>query len=125
MQTEAHVCTLEGRVDALHATMQHSISMCSENGQRVQQIQQECETIRTDFQDLTARVAFSFGQVNDALTRIKSESRTLREPGHHTLANVEVQSQPNDRSAEHAAQLEKSLQAQMAKLREQTHIEFP
>ena len=30
MQTETHMCTVEGRVDALHATMQHSISMCSE-----------------------------------------------------------------------------------------------
>ena len=45
-QTERHVCILEGRVDALHATMQHSMSVCSENGQRVQQVQQECETIR-------------------------------------------------------------------------------
>ena len=62
MQTETHVCTLEGRVDALHVTMQQSVSMCAENGQRVQQIQQECETIRTDLQDLTARVAFLFGQ---------------------------------------------------------------
>ena len=49
--TEMHVCTLESRVDALHATMQHSISMCSEKGQRVQQVKQECETIRKDFQD--------------------------------------------------------------------------
>ena len=62
MQTETHVCTLESRVDALHATMQQSASMCAEKGQRVQQIQQECETIRTDFQDLFARVAFSFGR---------------------------------------------------------------
>ena len=43
--TEMHVCTLEGRVDALHATMQHSMTMCSENGQRVQQVQQEGEMI--------------------------------------------------------------------------------
>ena len=49
MQTETHVCTLESRVDALHASMQRSVSMCAENCQRVQQIQQECETIRTDF----------------------------------------------------------------------------
>ena len=70
MQTETHLCMLEGRVDALHATMQQSVSMCGEKGQCVQQIQQEYETIRTDFQDLTARVAFSFGQVNDALTQI-------------------------------------------------------
>ena len=34
-QTETHVCTLEGRVDVVHATMWHSMSMCSENGQRV------------------------------------------------------------------------------------------
>ena len=35
-QTETHVCTLEWRVDALHFTMQQSVSMCSENCQRVQ-----------------------------------------------------------------------------------------
>ena len=58
--TEMHVCTLESRVDALHANMQHSISMCADNGQRVQQIQQEWETIRTFFQDLTARFALPF-----------------------------------------------------------------
>ena len=52
--------------------------MCAENGQRVQQIQQECETIRMDFQDLTAKVAFSFDQVKDALTQLESEARTLR-----------------------------------------------
>ena len=108
MQIETHVCTLEGRVDALHATMQQSVSMCAEKGQRVQQIQQECETIRTDFQELTARVAFSFGEVNDALTEFKSEAQTLREHGHHTLVTSESQSpQPNDWSAEHTAQLEK------------------
>ena len=55
-QTEAHMGTLDGRVDALHATMQHSISMCSENGQRVQQIQQECETIREDFKTSQQRL---------------------------------------------------------------------
>ena len=70
MQTETRVCTLECRVDALHVTMQPSVSMCAEKGQCVQKTQQECKTIRTDFQDLTARVAFSFGQVNDALTQI-------------------------------------------------------
>ena len=53
--TEMHVRTLESRVDSLHATMQHSISMCAENGQHVQQVQQECETIRRDFQTLPQR----------------------------------------------------------------------
>ena len=91
--------TLEGRVDSLHATMQHSLSMCSEKGQRVQQVRQECETIRKDFQDLTTKVAFSFDQVKDALTRVESEAQTLREHGQYTLANAESQSQPNDRSA--------------------------
>ena len=109
MQTETHVCTLESRVDALHATMQQSASMCAEKGQRVQQVQQECQNIRTDFQDLIVRVAFSFGQVKDAPTRVESEAQTLREHGgHHTRVNAESQSQPNDRSAEHTAQLEKN-----------------
>ena len=93
-------------MDALHTTMQQFVSMCAEKGQRVQQIQQECETIRTDFQDLTTKVAFSFDHVKDALTQIESESRTLREHGHHTHVNAEPQSQPHDRSAEHTAQLE-------------------
>ena len=106
--------TLEGRVDALHATMQYSMSMCSENGQRAQQIQQECETIRKDFQDLTTKVVFSFDQVKDALTRVESETQTLREHGQYTFANAESRPQSHDRSAECSAQLEKSLQAQMA-----------
>ena len=90
-ETEMHVCTLEGRVDALHATMQHSISMCAENSQRVQKVQQECETTRKDFQDLTTKVAFSFEQVKDALTRVESETRTWREQGQYTPANTESQ----------------------------------
>ena len=68
--------TLEGRVDALHGTIQHSISMCAENGQHVHQVQQECETIRKAFHDFTTKVAFSFEQVKDALTRVESETRT-------------------------------------------------
>ena len=119
--------TLEGRVDALHATMQHSFSMCAENSQRVQKVQQECETTRKDFQDLTTKVALSFEQVKDALTRVESETQTLREQRHYTLANVESQSQlhdRSDRSVEHAAQLEKELQSQMAQLREKTHMEL-
>ena len=102
-QTETHVCTLEGRVDPLHATMQHSMSMCAENYQHVQQVQQECETIRKDFQELTTKVAFSFDQVKDVLTRVESQFRTLREQGHHTLPTVEAQAQPNGQSTEHAA----------------------
>ena len=118
--------TLEGRVDALHATMQHSISMCAENSQHVQKVQQECETTRKDFQDLTTKVAFSFEQVKDALTRVESEIQTWREQGQYIPANAESQpqSQPNDRSTEHAAQVEKELQAQMTKLHEQTHMEL-
>ena len=118
--------TLEGRVDALHATMQHPISMCAENAQHAQQVHQECETIRKDFQDLTTKIAFSFDQVQEALTRVETEAQTLREQGHYTLANAESQCQlhdRSDRSSEHTAQLEKELQAQMAQLREQTHIE--
>ena len=123
-QTEILMGTLEGRVDALHATMQQSMSMCSENSQRVQQVQQECEIIRKDFQDLTTKVAFSFDQVKDALARVESETQVSREHGQHTLANAESQSQSDDRSAEHIAQLEKSLQARMAQLREQNHTEL-
>ena len=77
-QMDTHLGALEGRVDALHVTMQHSMSTCSENGQRVQQIQQDCGTIRKDFQDLTTKVALSFDQVKDALTRVESETQTLR-----------------------------------------------
>ena len=108
-QTEIHMGTLEGRVDALHATMQHSISMCTKNSQCVQEVQQECETIRKDFQHLTTKVAFSFEQVKDALTRVESETQTWREQGQYIPANAESQpqSQPNCRSAEHAAQWEK------------------
>ena len=73
---EAQVHTLEGRVEALHATMQQSVSMCAEKGQRVQKNQQECETLQADFQDLTARVSFSFGQVNDSLIQVESEAQT-------------------------------------------------
>ena len=89
MQTETHVCTIESRVYVLHATMQQSVSMCAEHGQRVQQFQQECETIRTNFHDLTTKVAFSFGQVKDALTQLESESQTLRDMG---LTHVFMQS---------------------------------
>ena len=67
-QTEIPMGTLEGRGDALHATVQHSISMCAENAQHAHQLHQECETIRKDFQDLTTKVAFSFEQVQEALT---------------------------------------------------------
>ena len=95
MQTETCVHTLESRVDALHATMQKSASMCAEKGPCVQQIQQECETIRTGFHDLTARIAFSFGQVNDALTQIGSEARTLREHEQPISGNAESQPRPN------------------------------
>ena len=75
--TEVHVCTLESRVDALHATMQHSSPMCAENAQHAQQVHQECETIRRYFQDLTTKVAFSFDQVLEVLTRVESETQTL------------------------------------------------
>ena len=62
--------------------------------------------------------------MQEALTRVESETQTLREQGHYTLANGEAPSQFHVRSAEYAAQLEKGLQAQMAKLRGQTHIEL-
>ena len=71
---ESQVHTLEGRVEALYATMQHSFFMCAEKGQRVEHIQQEWETLRADFQDLTARVSFSFGQVHQSLTKIESKA---------------------------------------------------
>ena len=58
MQTETCVRTLESRVDALHATLQQSVSTCAGKGQRVQQIQQECETIRTDFKTLPPGLHF-------------------------------------------------------------------
>ena len=60
------------------------------------------------------------------LTRVESETQTWREQGQYIPANAESQpqSQPNDRSAEHAAQWEKELQAQMAQLCEQTHSEL-
>ena len=106
-QTEAHMGTFEGGVDALHATMQHSISMCAENAQHVYQVQQECETIRKDLQDLTTKVAFSFDQVQEVLTRVESETQTLREQRHYTLANAESQSQFHDRPAEYSARSRK------------------
>ena len=71
---ESQFHTLEGRVEVLYATMLQSVSMCAEKGQRIQQIQQECETLRVDFQDLTARLSFSFGQVNDSLMQVESEA---------------------------------------------------
>ena len=51
---ESQFHTLEGQVEVLHATLQQSVSMCAEKGQRVQQTHQECEILRADFQDLTA-----------------------------------------------------------------------
>ena len=86
IDTQVH--TLEGQAVVLHATMQQSVSMCAEKGQRAQQFHQECETLRADFQDLTARVSLSFFQVRDSLTQVESEAQTLREQVQHTLANA-------------------------------------
>ena len=67
---ESQFNILEGQVEVLHATMQQSVSMCAEKGQRVKQIHQECVTLRADFQDLTARVSLSVGHVCDSLTQV-------------------------------------------------------
>ena len=72
----------------LHVTMQQSVATCSERGQRVQQIHQECETLRADFQDLTARVALSFAQVRDSPTQVETEAQGLRKHVQHTFANA-------------------------------------
>ena len=85
---ESQFHTLEGRVVLLHVKLQQPASMYSEKGQRVQQIHQECEALRSDLQDLTARVSFLFGQVNDSLIQVESEAQTWREHMECTLVNA-------------------------------------
>ena len=119
---ESQFHTLEGRVKVMHATMQQSVSMCAERGQRKQQIHQECKTLRADFWDLTARVALSFGQVHDSFTQVESEAHTFREQGQHTLVNAGPHLQVSEWAAQNTAQLEKSLQAQMPNVREENYI---
>ena len=121
-QTETQMGTLEGRVDALHVTMQQSMSMCSENSQRVQQLQRECETLQTAFQDLTGRITLSFTQVQDSFTQVEGEAKTLRDMVHHTLIHAGSQAQGSGWTAENTAQLENTLQAQTTKLREENHL---
>ena len=109
---ESQFHTLEGRVEVLHVTMQQSVSMCAEKGQRVQQIHQECETLRADFQNLTARVSFSFGQVHDSLTQGEKEAQMLREQVQHTLVHAGPP-QVSEWAAQNTAKLEKIPQSQM------------
>ena len=121
-QTNGQVCALEGRVDVLHATKQQSVSMCSEQGQRVQQLQRECETLQTVFQDLTGRITLSFTQVQDSFTQVESEAKTLRDTVHHTLIHAGSQAQGSGWTAENTAQLENTLQAKTTKLREDNNM---
>ena len=70
--------------------------MCDVKGQRIQQIQQACETFRADFQDLTAKVSLSFNQVSDSLIQRKSEAQTWREHVERTFVNVGPYLQASD-----------------------------
>ena len=115
---ESQFHTLEGRVEVLHVTMQQSVSMCAEKGQVVQQIHQECETLRADLQDLAARVSLSFVQVHDSFTQAESEAQMLREYVQHTLVNAE----PQPQASQNTSQLERSLRAQTTNLHEENHI---
>ena len=106
-------------MDVLHATVQQSVSRCSEQGQRVQQLQRECETLQLALQDLTGRITLSFTQVQDSFTQVESEAETLRDTVHHTLIHAGSQGQGSGWTAENASQLENTLQVQMTKLREE------